>query len=626
MAKSKYDVFSTHDQSVFTDQRNVFSSDRHNVFIETSSAPKYDRINEQNYSGRGLKKEGVKIRSNDTDRFVSYSSSKKDGTKIEKYALKDIKVDEGGGANFAFKFDKNGKLKGNIKLEKGFVNNKDNDGIITKTGIVLNRAEKIVDLFSSDNNETEVGEYLEKEEKLLDYSFQASIGKRNRFDRIYKSAKKEERQLKKEVKAQAAVMSAKFVDKRESFTNRPLGKNNSLLPDYYSEAKDIDGYSFKNRKNIYDEKSLSAQVSFLGVNGHENGSETFLEKESKYDQFYGNNNEPKLQRFNNNNSSERILTNEEKLEQKQAQKKAAKKEKNKETRKAATYATVRTFIDGRKKLSNEVGNVDFQSSGDLLKDGSSGLISTFIDGGKQLAKSFGEELLKNAWRVVKKGLLFIFSLISTPLLFTLIFCLVFYGMFNLLFTPIASFLGDDTIVKISGTNETYEIDVVGDGTYSRALLSDEDIQEIIDKLYETYGNLNGLQESVLRYALSYIGCEYSQASHWDHTDNIFDCSEYAYLSYLAAGINIDNQGYYSAAEECRALINSGYEVSGDLKPGDLIFYGNANNGRYLGVYHVAIYLGNIDGVDKVVQAYNTKKGVIMSDVSTANIVSICRPI
>lgn len=611
MAKSKYDVFSSHDQSVFTDQRNVFSNDRHNVFIETSSAPK-----------------DVKIRSNDTNRFVSYSSSKKDGIKIEKYALKDIKVDEGGGANFAFKFDKNGKLKGNIKLEKGFVNNKDNDGIITKTGIVLNRAEKIVDLFSSDNNETEVGEYLEKEEKLLDYSFQASIGKRNRFDRIYKSAKKEERQLKKEVKAQAAVMSAKFVDKRESFTNRPLGKNNSLLPDYYSEAKDIDGYSFKNRKNIYDEKSLSAQVSFLGVNGYENGSEKFLEKESKYDQFYGNNNEPKLQRFNNNNLSERILTNEEKLEQKQAQKKAAKKEKNKETRKAATYATVRTFIDGRKKLSNEVGNVDFQSSGDLLKDGSSGLISTFIDGGKQLAKSFGEELLKNAWRVIRKGFIALLSIITGPMLGYFIIIVLTFSILINFSTLFMAFFGDtnDANKVINGHNSTYDLDVDGDGTYEGTYLSAEYIQNIIDSLYENYDDFNSIQETVLRYALSTVGSKYSQNSHWNHTDSVYDCSELAYLAYLATGISIDNEGFYSAAEECRALVNSGYEVSGDLKPGDLIFYGNANNGRYLGVYHVAIYLGNIDGVDKVVQAYNTKKGVIMSDVSTANIVSICRPI
>ena len=30
----------------------------------------------------------------------------------------------------------------------------------------------------------------------------------------------------------------------------------------------------------------------------------------------------------------------------------------------------------------------------------------------------------------------------------------------------------------------------------------------------------------------------------------------------------------------------------DLKPGDLIYYGGEANGRYMGIYHVAIYVGD----------------------------------
>ena len=45
----------------------------------------------------------------------------------------------------------------------------------------------------------------------------------------------------------------------------------------------------------------------------------------------------------------------------------------------------------------------------------------------------------------------------------------------------------------------------------------------------------------------------------------------------------------------------------------------------MGVYHVAIYLGNIDGVDRMVEAYGTDRGVIVSDVrNQSSIVNISR--
>ena len=123
-----------------------------------------------------------------------------------------------------------------------------------------------------------------------------------------------------------------------------------------------------------------------------------------------------------------------------------------------------------------------------------------------------------------------------------------------------------------------------------------------------------------------MGSAYDQESHWNHSDNLFDCSELVYLACLAAGVDISNSGYYSAAEECRAMDNGGYTLTGDftLKPGDLIFYGGSDNGRYKGVYHVAIYLGNIDGADKMVEAYGADRGVITSDVRTSNVVNISR--
>lgn len=91
-------------------------------------------------------------------------------------------------------------------------------------------------------------------------------------------------------------------------------------------------------------------------------------------------------------------------------------------------------------------------------------------------------------------------------------------------------------------------------------------------------------------------------------------------------MDISNNGAYSAAEECHAMMNAGKTITGDMKPGDLIFYGGKDNGRYMGIYHVAIYVGRVNGVDKMVEARGTSYGVVYCDVRTNNVVNISRPI
>lgn len=58
-----------------------------------------------------------------------------------------------------------------------------------------------------------------------------------------------------------------------------------------------------------------------------------------------------------------------------------------------------------------------------------------------------------------------------------------------------------------------------------------------------------------------------------------------------------------------------------MQPGDLIFYSTSYNGQYMNITHVAVYVGN----GKVVEALNTKYGVVFQDVRTNNIVLICHP-
>ena len=49
----------------------------------------------------------------------------------------------------------------------------------------------------------------------------------------------------------------------------------------------------------------------------------------------------------------------------------------------------------------------------------------------------------------------------------------------------------------------------------------------------------------------------------------------------------------------------------DLRPGDLIFYGGASNGRYLGIYHVSMYYGNGYRLEKPMYGYFPNEKIVM---------------
>ena len=79
--------------------------------------------------------------------------------------------------------------------------------------------------------------------------------------------------------------------------------------------------------------------------------------------------------------------------------------------------------------------------------------------------------------------------------------------------------------------------------------------------------------------------------------------------------------------KARILNNNGKCVaSGEgsnftLEPGDLIYYGGSDNGRYLVIYHVVIYIGN----GKALEALNTTYGVVYQTLRTKNVIMVCRP-
>ena len=161
-----------------------------------------------------------------------------------------------------------------------------------------------------------------------------------------------------------------------------------------------------------------------------------------------------------------------------------------------------------------------------------------------------------------------------------------------------------------------------DRVFMQGSLSQEEIDEIV-----AGSGAAGEQETVIRYALSKVGYPYSQTDR--SAGRAYDCSSLAYFSWQAAGVDLSyGEGIVpTAALEASRLYAKGKVVSStiisedDLQPGDLIFYGGRDNGRFLGIYHVAVYVGN----GEVVEALNEKYGVVYQTLRTKNLILVLRP-
>ena len=119
-----------------------------------------------------------------------------------------------------------------------------------------------------------------------------------------------------------------------------------------------------------------------------------------------------------------------------------------------------------------------------------------------------------------------------------------------------------------------------------------------------------------------MGYPYSQANRT--SGSAYDCSSLAYYAWNDAGTDISYGSGYppTAAEGARVLNEKGKTLDTmDLKPGDLIYYGGSSNGRYMGIYHVAIYIGN----GYAVEALNESNGVVYQKLRTKNAIMVARP-
>ena len=298
----------------------------------------------------------------------------------------------------------------------------------------------------------------------------------------------------------------------------------------------------------------------------------------------------KMDKFTDERSGSDVKASQSKPKEVSSSERSAKKAKSKETKAAATKTAVANLFKAKADMSNDL--VSEKVTGDALRDGNSGLVKTFTT-------------VINPMTYVKKWLAKLAALIAPYILiFTSIAAVVFI-IIALLFSVL------QPIAEVGEALSGFVAMFTGDGGGLRnTSFSDGEIDEIV-----AASGADETQEKVIRYALSKVGYPYSQ--DYRTSGKAYDCSSLAYYSWENAGVDISYGTNYppTAAEGARMLEARSKKLStSDLKPGDLIYYGGEANGRYMGIYHVAIYVG--DG--KAVEALSTKYGVVYQKLRTKN--------
>lgn len=117
-------------------------------------------------------------------------------------------------------------------------------------------------------------------------------------------------------------------------------------------------------------------------------------------------------------------------------------------------------------------------------------------------------------------------------------------------------------------------------------------------------------QPVLNMARSMVGGSYVWGAA---SPTASDCSGLTLQCYAKIGIRLPHKASMQA--------NYGRAVSyGEMKPGDLIFYGGSS---YSSIYHVAIYIGN----GKIIHAESTRTGIVVSNsasVASRNHVTVIK--
>ena len=126
----------------------------------------------------------------------------------------------------------------------------------------------------------------------------------------------------------------------------------------------------------------------------------------------------------------------------------------------------------------------------------------------------------------------------------------------------------------------------------------------------------GIGQDVANLARTKVGCQYSQEKRYE--EGYYDCSSLVQRCYREFGLELPS----IASTQGKFMVDHGLTVdAGMLMPGDLIFYSYEENGRFMNISHVAIYIGN----GRMVHAANTARGVVEDPVNYSNINLYGRP-
>lgn len=534
-----------------------------------------------------------------------------------------VKAEHGGGATIKYKYTKAGKLKGQAKVDAKFVQ-RDKVQTLASAIQITNDAQKKLESFTEtsnviDNDGTTASSSIdEKVEKLFVNASKNSGDKKERLKKTWKQSKSDLKTLKKELKQESKSDKKKDTEVSDKESNDLIKLFRQ--PDENKNTED-------NTVNVVHSKPIAKdQTQKKGETGKKDELSGFFVKDKSTNIKFADEKDGNLVADKNKKIDSvgfvpniKSMSKTEQYEQKKAELKALKREKNKQLKKQASRAAVANFLDGKKNIKNELSDVDgINLTGDLIHDGSNGLIKTFSGMVKNMAgqslRAVAKQLAKWTAMLIKAAAPMLLGI----LLPALISMLLLGGMMVV--------VGADG----SGTDGV-DITVEGDGNCYQSV-SQEHVDRLINELYSTYGaDMDETREEILRYAFSKVGCPYDQAYHGNLTEDIFDCSSYVYRSYLNSGYDISNGGIYTAAEICRAMDNAGKTISdGTLLPGDIIFYSYEENGRYKNISHVVIYVGKVTEngklVDKAVEAYGTELGVVYNDCKSSKAISVARPL
>lgn len=299
-------------------------------------------------------------------------------------------------------------------------------------------------------------------------------------------------------------------------------------------------------------------------------------------------------------SGERTRIESRKVELKEAKKEKDSKSKSKKNarKKAASKISVANFLKGKKDLSNELAN-NGDISGNAFSDGKTGMVGAVLD--------------------VINPMTYLKMLLAKVVAAAAPYVLIFSGVIMVVVMIVAILMQVlSPIQAVSNAIDeflswfTFEEEVFID--YS---LSEDGIDDLLEGI-----SLDEDEEAVVRFALSKVGYPYSQENRCSGT--AYDCSSLVYYAWQEAGVDISYGAgtVPSAADGARIMHGRGLEVSAStMKPGDLVYYGGNSNRRYMGIYHVAIYIGG----GLCVEALNSTYGVIVQELRTENAIMVIRP-